>query len=77
EWALKAIARPNAHAHILAIAAATLSLAGRSEDARALVGHMRERDGSYGLERFLRAFRLDPDAEALLRKGAASIGFAG
>ncbi len=45
EWALKAIARPNAHAHILAIAAATLSLAGRHEDARALVGRMRERDG--------------------------------
>ena len=77
EWALKAIARPNAHAHILAIAAATLSLAGRNEDARALVGRVRERDRSYGLERFLRAFRLDADAETLLRKGASAIGFAG
>jgi DNA-binding SARP family transcriptional activator/TolB-like protein/Flp pilus assembly protein TadD len=77
EWALKAIARPNAHAHILAIAAATLSLAGRHEEARALVVRTRERDSSYGLQRFLRAFRLDPDAEALLRKSASAIGFAG
>lgn len=75
DWALKAIARPNAHAHILAIAAVTLSSAGRYEDARTLVARMRERDSSYGLIRFLRAFRFDPDAEALLRRSASGIGF--
>jgi hypothetical protein len=35
EWALKAAARPNAHAHILGIAAYSLVLAERLDEARA------------------------------------------
>ena len=38
DWAVKAAARPNAHAHILAIAAYCLALAGRLDEARALRG---------------------------------------
>ena len=34
EWAVKAAARPNAHPHILAIAAYSLALAGSLDDAR-------------------------------------------
>ena len=36
DWGVKAAARPNAHAHILAIAALSLALAGRLDEARAL-----------------------------------------
>jgi TolB-like protein len=74
-WALKAIGRPNAHVHILAIAASTLALANRRDEAKKLVARIRERLPSYDVECFLRAFRFDGDAEALLRSGARSIGF--
>lgn len=74
-WALAAVGRPNAHVHILAIAACTLSLTGRLDEARALVGRMRGNVAGYDVERFLRAFRLECDAEQLLRSGAAQIGF--
>ncbi len=75
-WALKAIGRPNAHVHILAIAASTLALTNRRDEAKRLVARIRERLPSYDVESFLRAFRFDRDAEALLRSGARSIGFA-
>ena len=35
EWGIRAAARPNAHAHIRAIAAYSLALAGRLDEARA------------------------------------------
>lgn len=76
-WALKAIGRPNAHAHILAIAASTLSLTNRHDEARALVARIRERIASYDVDRFLRAFRFDRETEALLRRSARAIGFGG
>jgi TolB-like protein len=75
EFALRAIARPNAHVHILAIAACTLSLTERRDEARQLVARMRGQVPSYDVERFLRAFRLARDAEQLLRSGARAIGF--
>ena len=37
DWGIKAAARPNAHAHILAIAALSLALAGRLDEARAIL----------------------------------------
>ena len=40
EWAVKAAARPNAHAHIRAIAAYSLALAGRLDEARAYMSAM-------------------------------------
>jgi DNA-binding SARP family transcriptional activator/TolB-like protein len=77
EWALRAIGRPNAHAHIVAIAASTLALVNRRDEARALVGRIREKIPGYDVERFLRAFRFDRDAEGLLRRSARTIGFDG
>jgi TolB-like protein/DNA-binding SARP family transcriptional activator len=75
DFALRAIARPNAHVHILAIAACTLALTERREEGRKLVARMREQVATYDVERFVRAFRLDREAEQLFRVGARAIGF--
>jgi tetratricopeptide (TPR) repeat protein len=75
EWAVRATGRPNAHAHILAIAAECLALAGRRDEARTFVTRVRERVPTYGVEEFLRAFRFDPDAAELFRQAARQIGF--
>jgi tetratricopeptide (TPR) repeat protein len=75
DWATKATARPNAHAHILAIAAECLALAERKDEARRYVGRIRERLPAYSVEDFLRAFRFAPDVARLFRFGARSIGF--
>ena len=77
DWATKAIGRPNAHAHILAIAASTLALTNRRDEARRLVARIRERLPSYDVEGFLRAFRFDHETEELLRRSARTIGFDG
>jgi tetratricopeptide (TPR) repeat protein len=75
DWGLAAIARPNAHVHILAIAACALARAGRKDEARELVARMRSQVSGYDVERFLRAFRFDSDAEQLLRDSARAIQF--
>jgi DNA-binding SARP family transcriptional activator len=72
-WALKAAARPNAHAHILAIAAHCLSLANRRDEALKLVARIRERVPKYDVSDFLRAFRFDADGERLFRLAARRI----
>ncbi|HEY5949702.1 MAG TPA: hypothetical protein VIV40_29610 [Kofleriaceae bacterium] len=74
-WAIKATARPNAHAHIFAIAAECLALNNRTDEARALVGRIRERVPAYTIENFLRAFRFDGDVEQLFRHTARQIDF--
>lgn len=75
DWAVKAAGRPNAHAHILAIAASSLALASRRDEARELVARTRAKVPGYGIDDLLRSFRFDRDAEALLRKAARTIGF--
>ena len=77
DWAVKATSRPNAHAHILAIAAECLLLANRRDEARGFVGRIRERVPSYSVEDFLRAFRFPKDTETQLRRCARQIGFDG
>jgi len=77
EWAVRATGRPNAHAHILAIAAECLALAERRDEARTFVARVRERVPAYGVEEFLRAFRFDPDTAELFRRVARQIGFDG
>ena len=77
DWALKAIGRPNAHEHILAIAASTMALTNRRDEARKLVARIRERIPSYTVEGFLRSFRFDRETEELLRRSAKTIGFDG
>ena len=74
EWALKAAARPNAHAIILAIAAHCLALAGRLDEARAFAASIRKVLPQYSADDFIGTFRFTPDAAALFRQGAKRIG---
>ena len=74
EWAIKAAARPNAHQHIMAIAACTLGLAGRVEDANTYKARIRERVPDYAMADFLAAFRFSPDAAAVFKQGGQRIG---
>ncbi|QKH38234.1 transcriptional regulator [Achromobacter pestifer] len=73
-WALKAAARPNAHVHILAIAACCLAIAGKDDETSGLLAAIRKTHPSYRVDDFLAAFRLAGDAEALFRAGARRIG---
>jgi DNA-binding SARP family transcriptional activator len=74
-WSVRAAGRPNAHAHILAIAAQCLVLAQRKDEARAFVARIRSRVPAYGGEDFLRAFRFGLDTEQLFRRAARQIDF--
>jgi TolB-like protein/Tfp pilus assembly protein PilF len=74
-WAVKAAGRPNAHAHILAIAAHCLALSNRPDEARKYVARIRQRLPSYDIEAFLRALRFSRDTEKLFRRNARQIGF--
>ncbi len=74
DWAVRATSRPNAHEHILAIAAGCLSLVGRRDEARLFVGRIRERVPGYTITTFLRAFRFAPETERLLRHSVRGIG---
>jgi DNA-binding SARP family transcriptional activator len=74
DWAVKAAARPNAHVHILAIAAQCLAMADRLDEARGFAALVHKTLPEYGIENFLAAFRLSADAEALFREGARRIG---
>lgn len=75
DWAMKASSRPNAHAHILAMAATHLAIANRRDQGRELVARIRAKLPSYTVEDFIRAFRFTSESEALLRKGAKAISF--
>jgi DNA-binding SARP family transcriptional activator len=60
-WAIKAASRPNAHAHILAIAAFSLALDGRPDEARAYVASIRKTRPHYGLDDFMTAYQFTQD----------------
>ncbi|HSB22860.1 MAG TPA: transcriptional regulator [Burkholderiaceae bacterium] len=70
DWAAKGAARPNAHVHVVYIAAHCLTLAGRLDEARTLVATIRRQLPGYRLDDFLTAFRLAGDAEAQFRHAA-------
>ena len=74
DWAAQAAARPNAHAHILGIAAFTLALAGSKQSARAHVAAVHRSVPGYGIGDLLAAFRFDPAGERLFRRGARLLG---
>jgi TolB-like protein/Tfp pilus assembly protein PilF len=76
DWAVKAARRPNAHAHILAIAALALSLAGRIEEARLQVQSIRLRYAGYNLGNFFSAFHILPANKNVYQDGAKLIGLA-
>ncbi len=74
DWAVKAAARPNAHVHILAIAAQCLAMAGKLDEARGFVASIRKAVPHYGVDDFLGAFHFSPDTAALFRQAAKRIG---
>jgi len=74
EWAIKAAARPNAHQHIMAIAALTLGLAGRIKEANEYKTRIRQRVPDYAMTDFLAAFRYSPEAEALFKQAGKKVG---
>jgi len=76
EAGVKAAARPNAHAHILAIAAVSLALAGRLDEAQAHVAGIRRALPRYCVDDLVAAMRPMPEGEGLFREGARRIGFA-
>ena len=73
EWAIKAAARPNAHAHIQAIAAYSLALAGHVDEAHGYLSVIHRALPQYRVEDFLTAMRFDPAGEKLFREGAKRI----
>jgi DNA-binding SARP family transcriptional activator len=74
DWGVKAAARPNAHAHILAIAAFSLALAGRLDEARAYLASIHKSLPRYRVDDFLTAMQFAPEGERLFREGAKRIG---
>jgi tetratricopeptide (TPR) repeat protein len=76
DWAVKAAARPNAHALIRSMAAYCLVLADRTEEARVIVASIRQTHPQYSFNDFLGAFRFEPEGAALFRKAAERIGMA-
>lgn len=71
DWAVRAADRPNAHLHIRAIATFCLALAGRREEARAMAQTIRREQPGYVMDDFVRAFKLGPQAEWMMRQAAA------
>ena len=74
DWGAKAAARPNAHAHIQGIAAYSMALAGRIDEARGHMAAIHKTRPSYGVDDFLKAFRFAPESVALFRQAAQRIG---
>jgi TolB-like protein len=73
EWGIKAAGRPNAFAHISAIAAYGLALAGRLDEARAYMDRIHQSLPNYGVDDFLTAMQFEPSGAALFRKAAKQI----
>jgi DNA-binding SARP family transcriptional activator len=74
EWARKAAARPNAHQHIMAIAALSFGLAGRLAEANEYKARIRERVPNYAMADFLAAFRFSEDDVERFKRGGQRIG---
>jgi tetratricopeptide (TPR) repeat protein len=76
DWGVRAALRPNAHAHIQAIAALSLALARRIDEARMHVAAIHGSTPHYRFDDFLRAFHIDPQDQATFLQGARQIGLA-
>ena len=75
DWVVRAARQPNAHHHILAIAAYCTALAGRDDLARQYIERLRAARGDYGFEDFLRAFPLKRQTHIdLVREGFGKVG---
>jgi DNA-binding SARP family transcriptional activator/TolB-like protein len=76
DWAMKAASRPNAHVHILAIAAHCLAVVERLDEARVFAATIQRDNPAYRTADFLGAFHFPPEAERMFRSVAARIGMA-
>jgi tetratricopeptide (TPR) repeat protein len=74
EWAVKAASRPNAHVHILAIAACSLALSGSLDEAQRHAALIRKTLPNYNITDFLGAFSFDSDGAGQFRGGAKLVG---
>ncbi len=74
EWGVKAAARPNAHAQIQAIAAFSLALTGRLDEARTYLAAIHRTRPGYRIDDFLAAMQFAPETAALFRAAAKHIG---
>jgi DNA-binding SARP family transcriptional activator len=74
EWAAKVACHPNAHANALAVAAYCIALAGRVDEARAVVPSIRRTHPQYRFADLLLATRPSPDLEVLFRRAAERVG---
>jgi len=62
------------HAGPVGIAAYSLALAGRRDEARAYLAAIHKALPHYGIEEFLAAMQFDPEGEKLFRQAAERIG---
>jgi len=67
DFGVKAASRPNAHAHILAVAAFSLALAGRVDEGRTYVASIRKQRPHYGLDDYLSGYQFTREDETLFR----------
>jgi TolB-like protein len=74
DLAARAAAQPNAHAHILAIAAYCHAAAERLDEARALRASLLEMRPDYGIDTMVGTFHFDEKTVAELRRAARRIG---
>ena len=74
EWAIKASLRPNAHAHILAIAAECLALADRGDEARVFSERIQQARPDYSIDDFLSSFHFPAKDQAMFRRAAKDVG---
>lgn len=70
DWGIKTATHPNAFSHFRAMAAYSLALAGRLDEARTYLASIRKTLPHYGIGDFLAAMRFEPEGAALFRKGA-------
>jgi DNA-binding SARP family transcriptional activator len=74
EWGIKASLRPNAHAHIYAIAAECLALADRGDEARAFSARIQRARPDYSIDDFLSSFHFPSKDQAMFRRAAKDVG---
>jgi tetratricopeptide (TPR) repeat protein len=74
DWGIKATLRPNAHAHILAIAAQCLALADRGDEARTFWARIQRSRPEYSMADFLSSFHFPAKDAATFQSAARSAG---
>jgi tetratricopeptide (TPR) repeat protein len=74
EWGIKAASRPNAFAHIKAIAAYSLALAGRCDEGRHFLAEIHKSLPRYGARDLVTAMQFDARGAALFKRAGKLLG---